>query len=105
MEKLEAGWLQLPGTPTEEALQQMGIAYLKVYERMAYYEKTGNVDSQPPRDGKTVSRNGFQAMVDIVQAGRVAQEELLMLLEARLKPEKDAELPPGLQNILRQLAS
>ncbi len=103
LEKLEAGWLQLPGTPTEEALQAMGVAYRKVYERMAHYQKTGNVASLPPRDGKAVSRNGFQAMVDIVQAGRVAQEELLLLLEARLKPEKAAALPPGLQEVFRQL--
>ena len=103
LEKLEAGWLQLPGTPTEEALQAMGIAYRKVYERMAHYQKTGHVASLPPRDGRAVSRNGFQAMVDIVQAGRVAQEELLLLLEARLKPEKAAALSPDLQGIFKQL--
>ncbi|MBS2036624.1 response regulator [bacterium] len=103
LEKLEAGWLKLPGTPTEEALQAMGVAYRKVYERMAHYQKTGNVASMPPREGNAVSRNGFQSMVDYVQAGKVAQEELLLLLEARLKPDKAAALPPGLQDVFRQL--
>lgn len=105
LEKLEAGWLKLPGTPTEEALQAMGVAYRKVYERMAHYQKTGNVASMPPREGNLVSRNGFQSMVDYVQAGRVAQEELLLLLEARLKPDKAAALPPALQEVLRQLVT
>lgn len=103
LEKLEAGWLKLPGTPTEEALQSMGVAYRKVYERMAHYQKTGNVASMPPREGNVVSRNGFQSMVDYVQAGKVAQEELLLLLEARLKPDKAAALPAGLQEVFRQL--
>ncbi|MFN8607837.1 MAG: response regulator [Vulcanimicrobiota bacterium] len=105
LEKLEAGWLKLPGTPTEEALQAMGIAYRKVYERMAHYQKTGNVASMPPREANAVSRNGFQTMVDFVQAGKVAQEELLLLLEARLKPDKAATLPPGLQDVFRQLVT
>lgn len=103
LEKLEVGWLQLPNTPTEEALQSIGMAYRQVYERMAHYQKTGNVASMAARDHKLVSRNGFQTMVDHVQAGKLAQEELLLLLEARLKPEKAAALPPGLQQIFKQL--
>lgn len=103
LEKLEANWLQLPETPTEEALQALGIAYRKVFERLAYFEKTGNVASSPERSSRAVTRSGFAAMVEQAQAGRVGQDELLLLLEARLQPDKAATLPAPLRQLLQQM--
>lgn len=103
LEKLEAGWRKLPSTPDEEALQALGIAYRKVFERMAHFQKTGHVASSPPRDGQAVSRAGFSLLVDQVQAGKLVQEDLLMLLESRLEPDKAGQLPPPLQQLFRQL--
>lgn len=104
LEKLENGWLRLPATPTEEALQALGVAYRKVYEYLVHFQKTGNVASLPTREGR-VGRQGFQAMADQVVAGKVAPEELLLLLEARLVPAKVGQLAPPLQNLLQRMMS
>lgn len=103
LEKLEADWLRLPGTPTEEALQALGATYRKVFERLAHFQKTGNVATSSQREPRAVTRAGFATLLDQVQAGRVAQQELLLLLEARLEPAKAVHLTPALQDLLRQL--
>lgn len=103
LEVLEADWERLTGTPGEESLQAQGIAYRKVIERLAYFQRTGNVASSPPRHAQAVTRAGFNSLLDLIQAGKVGQEELLLLLEARLQPAKASELPPLLQDLLHQL--
>ena len=103
LEKLEADWLRLPATPTEEALQALGITYRKVFERLAHFEKTGHVASSSSRDSSAVTRAGFNTLLEQVQSGRVAQEELLLLLESRLQADKASSLTPGLQELLGQL--
>ncbi|MBT9585012.1 response regulator [bacterium] len=104
LEKLEGNWLQLPETPTEEALQALGVDYRKVFERLAYFEKTGNVASSPERSSRAVKRSGFAAMVEQAQAGRVGRDELLLLLEARLRPDMASALSPELLQLLQQMA-
>jgi CheY-like chemotaxis protein len=103
LEKLESNWIHLPETPTEEALQALGVAYRKVFERLAYFEKTGNVASSPERSSGAVTRAGFATMVEQAQAGRLGQDELLLLLEARLQPDKARQLAPSMQDLLRHM--
>ncbi len=103
LEKLEADWMRLPSTPTEEALQAVGVNYRKEFERLAHFQKTGNVASSTARDPRAVARAAFSTLVDQIQAGRIVHEDLLLLLEARLLPDKATSLPPPLQELLRQL--
>lgn len=103
LEILEADWQRLTDSPSEESLQAQGIAYRKVIERLAYFQRTGNVASSPPRDAQAVTRAGFNSLLDLVQAGKVGQQELLLLLEARLQPAKAPELAPQMRELLGQL--
>ncbi len=65
LEALEADWLRLTGTPSEESLQAQGVAYRKVIERLAYFQRTGNVASSPPRDAQAATRAGFNSLLDL----------------------------------------
>lgn len=103
LEKLEGQWVQLASGPAEESIQALGVSYRKVFERLAHFQETGKVAASPPRDARAVTRQGFNTLLDQVQAGRVAQEELLLLLESRLQPGKATSLPLALQDLLKQL--
>lgn len=105
LEKLEAQWLQLTSHPAEESLQQVGIEYRKVFEKMSRYQQSGQVVSSPPRPEGSVTRAGFSGLVDQVQAGKVDPQSLLLLLEARLQPAKSEELNPYLLRLLTHLSS
>ena len=103
VERIEALSARLPEQPTEAAVQSVGAAYRKIYERIGYYEKTGHVASAAPRQPGQVSRPGFGAVMDKVQAGQVGLEELVQLLIVRSEPRRQAELSPPVQELYRGL--
>lgn len=102
LEKLERDWTQLR-QPSEEAIQAVGAAYRLVFERLAQFQKTGNIGGAVARDPRAVTRAGFNQLLDLVQSGKLVQEDMLMLLQARLQPERASQLPPALQSVLAEL--
>jgi len=103
LERLEQLSTRLPEQPTEAAVQSVGASYRKIFERIGYFEKTGHVANSAPRQPGQVSRPGFGALIDKVQAGQVGLEELVQLLLVRLEPKKHTELSPTEQEICRGL--
>ncbi|MBS2038152.1 response regulator [bacterium] len=104
LERLEAHSARLTDQPTEAAVQSVGSAYRKIYERIGYFEKTGHVASSAPRQPGQVSRPGFGVVVDRVQSGQVGLEELVQLLLVRCEPRRQSELSPPLQELYRGLS-
>lgn len=102
LEKLERDWGGLR-SPSEEAIQSVGSAYRLVFERLAHYQKTGNVGGSSSRDPRAVTRSGFNQLLDLVQSGKLVQQDMLMLLQSRLQPEMAAQLPPPLRTLLSEL--
>ncbi len=93
LEGLEGQSLGLRDSAGEAAVQLVGAGYRKVFERLAYYEKTGHVGSAAPRQPGQVTRAGFNQVVDSVQRGKLGLEELVWLLGSRHDPEKSRSLP------------
>ncbi|MBN9418269.1 hypothetical protein ABS71_09770 [bacterium SCN 62-11] len=103
LERLEQMSARLTEQPTEAAVQSVGAAYRKIFERIGYYEKTGHVASAAARQPGQVSRPGFGTVVDKVQAGEIGLEELVQLLLVRSEPRRQAELSVKVQELYRGL--
>ncbi len=104
LENLEAETAGLPGHPTEAAVLALGSAYRKVFERLGYYEKTGNVVSSGTRSDGQVSRAGFNQLYDQIQSGQVGLEDLTQVLSARLNPARINELSVPQNEVLASLS-
>jgi DNA-binding response OmpR family regulator len=103
LEALESQAVQVFSRPNEADLQALGSGYRRVFERIAYFEKTGHVGASTTRQPGQVSRPGFGKLVEQVQSGEVGLDDLGSLLAARQDGDKTTGLQAGLQELLKSL--
>lgn len=103
LETLENQAVQVFMQPAEADLQSLGAGYRKVYERLAYYEKTGHVGSSTSRQPGQVTRPGFARLMEQIQGGELALDDLGRVLEARQNGQKGKALHAPLQELLKSL--